>query len=76
MKEVIRTNDPSVVSFVTYELKEAGIEPFVFDINASILEGSIGILPRRIMVIDEDYSKARAVVHDAGLGHELEKQKE
>ena len=76
MKEIIRTNDPTVVSYVTHLLREAGVEAFVFDINASILDGSIGILPRRIMVTDEEYAKARTLVHGAGLAHELEKYKE
>ena len=76
MKEVIRTNDVSMVSFITHALEEAGVKPFVFDVNASIMEGSIGILPRRVMVTDDDYAKARTVLHDAGLAHELEKQKE
>lgn len=71
MKELLRTNDIVLVSYIEVLLREQGIEPFVLDTNASVLEGSLGILPRRIAVIDEDYSKARTTLHMAGLKDEL-----
>ena len=43
----------------------------VFDQNMSVIEGSLGILPRRIMVADDDVTEARRVIAEAGLGHEL-----
>ena len=71
MKELFRTNDPTVISFVEVLLSEKGIELFVFDTNASVLDGSIGILPRRMMVIDDDHLAAKRAISSAGLEHEL-----
>ena len=72
MKEVMRTNNPTVISFVTHLLEEAGIKPFVLDSNVSILEGSIGIIPRRIMVGDVYLDEARKIIEGADLEYELE----
>lgn len=65
MKELLRTNDVVLLSFLETRLRQAGIDPIVLDTNASIVEGSIGILPRRLMVIDEDFEPARRVVEAA-----------
>lgn len=72
MIELLRTNDPVVLSFVEALLRDAGIHYFVADQNMSIVEGSLGIIPRRILVPDEDLAAARRVLIDAGLAHELE----
>ena len=61
MKELLRTNDVVLLSFLEARLKGEGIEPFILDMNASIVEGSIGILPRRLVVIDEDFEHADAI---------------
>lgn len=66
MKELLRTNDPVKISWVTALLADGGIEALVLDGNASIVEGSIGAIPRRIMVVDEDFNAARGVLDDAG----------
>jgi hypothetical protein len=71
MRELIRTNDAVVVSAVVALLEGAGIRPLVFDQNMSVLEGSLGVLPRRILVADEHELQARRLLQDAGLGHEL-----
>ncbi len=71
MKELFRTNNPAVISYVSHLLEDAGLRAFVMDTNASILEGSIGILPRRIMVVDDDLEKARALLRVANLEHEI-----
>jgi tRNA1(Val) A37 N6-methylase TrmN6 len=71
MRELVRTNDAVLVSAVGALLDGAGIAHLVLDQNMSVLEGSLGILPRRILVPDEDARKARRLLHDAGLGHEL-----
>jgi hypothetical protein len=71
VKEILRTNDAVLVSAVEALLEGAGIPHIVLDRNMSVLEGSIGILPRRVLV-DEDYSgSARRLLADAGLAHEL-----
>ena len=71
MKEILRTNDTVLVSAVEALLEGAGIPHMVLDQNMSVLEGSIGILPRRILVADDFAKQARLLLHDAGLGAEL-----
>lgn len=68
MVELVRTNDPVQISLLMGRLAEAGIEAVVFDGHASAIEGSIGILPRRIMVIDDDLERARAVLAELDSG--------
>lgn len=67
MKELVRTNDPTLIAFVTALLDEEGITSFQMDVHMSVLEGSIGILPRRVMVADRDLFLARAVLKDHGI---------
>ena len=62
MKEILRTNDPVYLSFAQTVLAEAGIEALIFDTHMSVMEGSLGVLPRRLMVADEDLSRARAIL--------------
>ncbi len=64
MKELIRTSDPTVVAFATALLSGEDIEWFELDVHMSVLEGSIGVLPRRLMVHDRDLLRARAVLKD------------
>ncbi|WP_024508240.1 DUF2007 domain-containing protein [Bradyrhizobium sp. ARR65] len=71
MRELVRTNDLVLVSAVGALLDGADIHHVVLDQNMSIIEGSLGILPRRILVHDEDNRAARQVLADAGLSHEL-----
>ncbi|CAN7209849.1 DUF2007 domain-containing protein [Pararhizobium sp. LjRoot255] len=71
MKELIRTNDAVVLSFAESLMKEAGIGYFIADQGMSILEGSLGLLPRRFLVADEEADEARQILIDAGLAAEL-----
>ncbi len=71
MLELIRTNNIVVLSRVESLLEERGITFHVFDTHMSILEGSIGAIPRRLMVIKEDIAAARRILSDAGFGAEL-----
>ncbi|RYG90459.1 DUF2007 domain-containing protein [Loktanella sp. IMCC34160] len=64
MKELLRTTDPTVIAFAKALLDGEGIDCFEFDVNMSVLDGSLGILPRRIMVRDADLFMARAVMTD------------
>ncbi|NNF71216.1 MAG: DUF2007 domain-containing protein [Rhodobacteraceae bacterium] len=64
MKELIRTNDPTMIAFATALLQGEDIDFFELDVHMSVLEGSIGILPRRIMVADRDHFRAVAVLRD------------
>jgi hypothetical protein len=72
--ELIRTNNPVLVSAVGALLDGAGIRHIVLDQNMSVLEGSLGILPRRMLVPEEDAHAARRLLADAGLAHELRPQ--
>ncbi|OYX83728.1 MAG: hypothetical protein B7X99_03835 [Rhizobiales bacterium 17-65-6] len=71
MREVIRTNDVVLISVVGALFEAADIGYLVADSHVSALEGSIGILPRRILVVDEDEAQARRLLRDADLGHVL-----
>ena len=62
MKELLRTNNIVYLSFAQTALAEAGIEALVFDAHMSIMEGSLGVLPRRLMVADDDFHRAKAVL--------------
>ena len=67
MKELFRSNDPVRISFAEAVLKAEGIEPLVLDQHMSVLEGSLGVLPRRMMVADGDAEAARALLRDADV---------
>ena len=69
MKELLRTNDPVLLSYVSALLEEARIDFIVADLNMSVLEGSIGILPRRVLVEADSLQRARSVLSQAGIGH-------
>ncbi|MBL4806662.1 MAG: DUF2007 domain-containing protein [Rhodobacteraceae bacterium] len=73
MKEILRTTDPTQIAFATAMLKGEGIESFVMDQNMSILEGGIGLFPRRLMVIDRDAFLAAAVLRDNDIESGLPK---
>ena len=65
MRELVRTTDPVLVSWLEEALRAEGIESLVLDRHMSILEGSIGILPRRVMVADDDLAAARLILRRA-----------
>lgn len=71
MKDLIRTNNPALISFVESLLKELDIHYFIADQAMSAAEGSIGMFPKRVMVSDEHFAKARELLIDAGLENEL-----
>jgi hypothetical protein len=65
MKELLRTNNFVYLSFAQAVLQEAGIEHLVFDTHMSVMEGSLGVLPRRLMVADDDLLRAKKVLTEA-----------
>jgi hypothetical protein len=71
MREIVRTNDPVLLSFLDALLREAGVPFHVADTNMSIVEGSIGAFPRRLCVSEDDWLRARRLIYDAGLAGEL-----
>jgi hypothetical protein len=73
MLELVRTNDPVVISFIEALMRDAGINFIVADQNMSVLDGSLGILPRRILVDEDQIERARTILADAGIGNEIKK---
>jgi hypothetical protein len=71
VRELVRTNDAVLISAIEALLESAGIPHLVADRYMSIMEGSIGVLPRRILVPEDYAANARRLLRDAGLGHEL-----
>jgi len=71
MRELVRTNNAVLVSAIGALLDGARIHYLVFDQNMSVLEGSLGVLPRRVLVADDDVDQARRLLTEAGLAHEL-----
>lgn len=67
MKELMRTTDPTAIAFAKALLEGEGIDCFEMDVHMSVLEGSIGILPRRLMVREKDHFRASAVLRDNDL---------
>ena len=67
MKQLLRTNDPAAIAFAQALLQGEGIDCFEMDVNMSVLEGSIGIFPRRIMVAAADYDDAVRTLTDNGI---------
>lgn len=65
MKELFRTNDPVLVSWAEALLLGEGITAFVMDTHTSVLEGSANAIPRRVMVGDGDFDRARALIEAA-----------
>ena len=75
MEELLRTNDIVLISFVEALLRDAGITAFVADQNMSIIEGSLGVLPRRVMVANDELAAARKLLEEAGVGKEISEPK-
>ena len=71
MEEILRTNDMGVIAFASALLRAEDIDCFEFDVHMSVLDGSLGVLPRRLMVARRDAFRARAILRDNELGHEL-----
>jgi hypothetical protein len=71
VRELVRTNDAVLISAIEALLNGARIKHMVVDQNMSVLEGSIGIFPRRILVGENDAAAARELLEEAGFGNEL-----
>ncbi|GFE66372.1 putative signal transducing protein [Litoreibacter roseus] len=70
MKELLRSNDPTVIAFAKALLGGEDISVFEMDVHMSVLEGSVGVLPRRLMVVERDLFMARAVLRDNAIDFE------
>jgi Putative prokaryotic signal transducing protein len=71
MRELVRTNDAVLITAIEALLRGAQIEHMVVDRNMSVLEGSIGIFPRRILVDEHQLDAARQLLEEAGLAGEI-----
>lgn len=67
MKELFRSNDAVLLSYVDALLNDAGIEHVVADGNMAVMEGTLGILPRRMMVASDQWEQAARILKDAEL---------
>ena len=74
MVELFRSNDPVLLSFAGALMRDSGIGYFVADENMSIVEGSLGILPRRFMVEEEELETARRLIADAGIDLDVDRR--
>lgn len=68
MHELLRSNDPVLLNFIEVLLRDAGIPSLIADGHMSVLEGSLGMLPRRMLVAEDDAAKACRVLDEADLG--------
>lgn len=71
MKELLRTNNPALINYVENLMSQAEIDYLLADQHASIMDGSIGALPRRILVPDDDFNQAIRIMREADLGDEI-----
>ena len=71
MRELVRTNDAVLITAIEALLNGAQIKHLVVDRNMSVLEGSIGIFPRRILVDEEQFDVAWRLLEEAGFADEL-----
>jgi hypothetical protein len=71
MRELLRSNDAVLIGFAQSVLRQAGIDCFVADQHISVVEGSIGAFPRRLLVDGKDWQAARGMLTEAGLGASL-----
>ena len=65
MRVVLKTVDPVVLNYAANVLEQEGIESVIFDTHASVMDGSMGFLPRRLMVLDEDFDRAQRLLRQA-----------
>ena len=65
MRMVLKSVNPVVLSYAADVLSQAGIEAVIFDTHASIMDGSMAMVPRRLMVADDDFNRAEKLLRDA-----------
>jgi len=65
MRMVLKSNNPVTLSYATDVLNQAGIESIMFDTHASIMDGSMAMVPRRLMVADDDFARAETLLRQA-----------
>jgi hypothetical protein len=68
MREMLRSNDAVLLSYAESVLQERGITSLIADQHISVIEGSIGAFPRRLLVPEEEWPAAHRALREAGLG--------
>lgn len=71
MHELVRTNDAVLITAIEALLKSADIPCYIADQNMSVMEGSLGFLPRRVLVSGGDEQRAKHLLTEAGYGYAL-----
>ncbi|MGO9173490.1 MAG: DUF2007 domain-containing protein [Rhodomicrobium sp.] len=71
MAELLRTTDIVLLSYVNSLLSDAGIPATVADVHMSVVEGSIGAFPRRVLIAAEDWNESADILTEAGLAAHL-----
>ncbi len=71
MHELVRTNDAVLITAIEALLKSAEIPCYVADQNMSVMEGSLGFLPRRLLVAEDHKDQAKRLLEEAGYGYAL-----
>jgi hypothetical protein len=74
MKELLRTNDLVLLTYIVSLLRDANISSMIADGQMSAVEGSIGAIPRRLLVAVDDHESAQSIMIEAGLGDHLSGQ--
>jgi len=69
LKELFRSNDAVLLSFVQAILTDAGVVHQIADGYMSIMEGSLGVLPRRMLVVEDEWAQACRILKEANLDH-------
>jgi Putative prokaryotic signal transducing protein len=69
MRVVLKTTNPVVLDYAANLLSQEGIQSVVFDTHASVMDGSMGFVPRRLMVLDEDFDRAHQLLREAVPEH-------
>jgi hypothetical protein len=67
MREILCSNDAVLINFVVVLLRDAGLNPLLADEHVSAIEGSIGALPRRILIASEELAQAKRVMNEADM---------
>ncbi len=65
MRAVLKSTNPVVLNYAANVLEQEGIESVIFDTHASVMDGSMGFMPRRLMVLDDDFNRARTLLLQA-----------
>jgi Putative prokaryotic signal transducing protein len=71
MRPIVVTTDPVLLSFAKTILADAQIEAVELDLHTSAIEGSLGVLPRRLVVSSAAWTAARDALVAAGIGDEI-----